>query len=144
MCVIFKNISKSQELCYDTVGKNWRHRGTLRTWVLKTISIDISGRFYEKRKLMHGYFSLEHIRYWIFYIESFYFLVWVFVPLQNKILLFKVKFHMYMCSLVMHYYENINKLCRCIFVCHVFSKCIDIWHDVKMCFLSYFVIVVND
>ena len=35
-----------------------------------------------------------------FYIESFLFLVWVFVPLQNKILLFKVKFHMYMCSLV--------------------------------------------
>ena len=87
----------------------------------KTISTDISGRFYEKRKWMHGYFSLEHIRYWIFYIESFLFLVWVFVPLQNKILLFKVKFHMYMCSLV------------CI-IMRILISCVDVY----LCVICFF------
>jgi hypothetical protein len=39
-----------------------------------------------------------------------------------KYLLFTVKFQMYMCSLLMHYYENVDKRCRCIFVCHLFFK----------------------
>ena len=85
-------------------------RQKLTAWgsmVCKHIVFDVSYRFCEKMKLIHGYFSLEYKRYCFYYNEWFVFFgLSVSAHYRIKYLLFKVKFRMYLCSLLSYYYKN--------------------------------------